>query len=758
MSRRSIAPVALVAGASRGIGQAVARTLASAGYLVACLARGRDGLARLQAAIDPDAERTLLLPADVRVAEEVDAAVRATKDRWGRIDALVYTAAAGAVDGPRPRGPLAKLPESHWDLLHETNLKGAFLCVRAVTSLMEAQRAGHVVLLGSLAGQSPAPGEAAYASSKWGLRGLAQSLGEELRESGIAVTWVAPGAVDTSRFDAPTRDGDDPARRWAVPAQEIAAVVLETLQRDANTWVPEIIIRPLRGERAVEPEEAGGGDESAGEWIHTHRPPPPGVTDVPVQALEVYREAIARSFYLNVGHWCDLACPHCSLGDGERLFHPPARLFRVVRAAANHGLGKGLFIGGEPSLYPHLEEVMVYGRLHGVRTFGLLTNGSGLRDKARVRLLGRLGVDYWQLSWDDHRPDVLAELHGRKRRAEALHLALENLCALPRDHTIVLYHVIVRRNLEVLPEAMSFFADLRREHPRVSCVMGALVKPTGSARVNDEILFSVEEARPYFREALRVADDRGLPFWINHLPGCLLPELPHAHSAHNFDRVFLPASRTWRSADIEGRLTKGEACLSCALFEICAGYYRAYVERYGADVFRPTGRLVRGQPLPSDRLGPGAPPGGAGDGAPPGTTPVDGGGDGRTVAPASDAATALRDRIESLAELLAPGLPEGWTLDGCRIGEGEAPYTLVCAVRDARSDGEPFTVCVAPKSTGNRGFLETSQLVVWYDGHGLSAPQEALLRHLAGYFSSKGDALVSLLTRALPVAAAFRAP
>jgi len=183
--------VALVTGASQGIGRAIAVELAKVGAHVAVCSRRADALEGVAAAVRAEGRKALVLPCDVGDGAQVEAAVARTVDTFGRIDVLVNNA------GYRIRARLEDLPRHEWDAMIATNLTGVFLFSQAVGRVMIQQKAGTIVNVSSVAGRSGSRGMAAYAAAKAGVTALTQSLGAEWAKYGIRVNAVAPGPVET---------------------------------------------------------------------------------------------------------------------------------------------------------------------------------------------------------------------------------------------------------------------------------------------------------------------------------------------------------------------------------------------------------------------------------------------------------------------------------------------------------------------------------------------------------------------------------
>lgn len=182
--------VAIVTGASRGIGRAVALRLGAAGASVVAAARGdhADGVA---AEIRATGGTALPLSVDVTEADQVTDMVRATLDQFGRVDVLVNN--AGIV-----RDQLAmRMSTSDWDTVIATNLTAVFTCSRAVLRPMLKQRGGRIISVGSVVGQMGNAGQANYAATKAGMVGFSKALAREVASRGITVNVVAPGLIDT---------------------------------------------------------------------------------------------------------------------------------------------------------------------------------------------------------------------------------------------------------------------------------------------------------------------------------------------------------------------------------------------------------------------------------------------------------------------------------------------------------------------------------------------------------------------------------
>jgi NADP-dependent 3-hydroxy acid dehydrogenase YdfG len=227
--------VALVTGASHGLGLAIAHELAGGGAAIACVARPGHELDAAVAAVARTG-RALAAPADVSRADEVARAVAFTVERLGRIDILVLN--AGTWQG----STIAETTEVMWDTLLDLNLKGAFLALKAAIPHLIASGHGTVVGIASLGAWAGQPGAAAYAASKWGLRGLLESAALELKPHRIRVSIVSPHNINSAGKDIPPQS--DERQRNLEPA-EIASLVGWICRAPDHVSVGNATIWPL---------------------------------------------------------------------------------------------------------------------------------------------------------------------------------------------------------------------------------------------------------------------------------------------------------------------------------------------------------------------------------------------------------------------------------------------------------------------------------------------------------------------------------
>jgi len=188
--------VALVTGASRGIGRAIALALAAEGaQVVVNYARSSEAAEAVVAQIVADGGSAIALQADVSQADQVEALINSTLEKLGRIDVLVNNA------GITRDTLLLRMKPEDWQAVIDLNLTGVFLCTRAVAKGMLKQRSGRIINIASVAGQMGNPGQANYSAAKAGVIGFTKTVAKELASRGITVNAVAPGFIETDMTD-----------------------------------------------------------------------------------------------------------------------------------------------------------------------------------------------------------------------------------------------------------------------------------------------------------------------------------------------------------------------------------------------------------------------------------------------------------------------------------------------------------------------------------------------------------------------------
>lgn len=219
--------VLLITGASTGIGAATARAAAEQGYRLALCARSVDKLERLVAEIGED--RAFARRCDVTDYEDQERMVGAALEHFGRLDAVF----ANAGTGGKPGG-FSAAPVDSWRTMVEVNILGVAHTLRASLAALKESR-GHVLITGSVAGRRTLAGSM-YSATKWAVSAIGYGLREELKGSGVRVTIIEPGMVDTPFFDEPKPD--------VLKAEDIARSVIYALSQPDHVDVHELMVLP----------------------------------------------------------------------------------------------------------------------------------------------------------------------------------------------------------------------------------------------------------------------------------------------------------------------------------------------------------------------------------------------------------------------------------------------------------------------------------------------------------------------------------
>jgi NAD(P)-dependent dehydrogenase (short-subunit alcohol dehydrogenase family) len=230
--------VALVSGASRGIGRAVALAFAREGARVTLLARGRANLDRVAGAIEAAGGTALVVPGDAAEEATAPRAVEAALARFGRLDCVVTAQGAGTF------GPLETSRLADWNEMLRANLTGTYLMCRAALPPMLSAGRGTIVAVVSLAAVRAIPGCAAYTASKAGVLGLVRSLAAEVRARGVRVAALCPGAVDTPFWDGIP---SPPDRGRMLRPEAVAEAALLVATQPPEAFVEEIVLAPTPG-------------------------------------------------------------------------------------------------------------------------------------------------------------------------------------------------------------------------------------------------------------------------------------------------------------------------------------------------------------------------------------------------------------------------------------------------------------------------------------------------------------------------------
>jgi 3-oxoacyl-[acyl-carrier protein] reductase len=226
--------VAVITGAGRGIGGAIAVKLANLGVTTVLCGRTLAPLQATAAAISKSGGQPDVAPCDVTDLHSVETVAAHVDRSFGRLDILINNAGVAGAGGP-----LHAFPPESWDQVLNTNLRGVYYCIRAFAPMMIRARTGHIINISSLAGKNALPNGAAYAASKWGLNGLSYSVAEELRTHNIRVSVVCPGSVDT---ELSPHAGKDKSKM--LQPDDIAHAVVMLVTQSPQSFVSEILLRP----------------------------------------------------------------------------------------------------------------------------------------------------------------------------------------------------------------------------------------------------------------------------------------------------------------------------------------------------------------------------------------------------------------------------------------------------------------------------------------------------------------------------------
>lgn len=241
--------VALVTGASSGIGRATALALSRAGARVAAGARRTDRLESLRQEIEKAGGEVMIQKLDVTKKEECDAFVQAAVNKWGTVDILVNNA------GLMPLSFFKKLKVSEWDQMIDVNIRGVVYCTAAAIPLMAEKKSGHIVNMSSIAGRVVFPAGAVYCATKHAVTAFSEGLRQEFSvRSGIRVTCIEPGVVDTELNDTITDESlakfvESTKQMAALKAEDIANAILFAVESPPHMNVNEITLRPTTQER-----------------------------------------------------------------------------------------------------------------------------------------------------------------------------------------------------------------------------------------------------------------------------------------------------------------------------------------------------------------------------------------------------------------------------------------------------------------------------------------------------------------------------
>lgn len=238
--------VALITGASSGIGAATAKQLAEAGVSVALAARRKDKLDDLVKEIAASGGTAMAIAADVTDASVCEDAVKQVVENWGKLDILINNAGVMLI------GPVAELPVENWERMIKLNQLGLLYMTRSALAELKKTN-GHIVNISSVAGRTTGQGSAVYNMTKWGVNAFTEALRKELvdEKSGIRTTLIEPGAVATELQSHNTPETQEKLKNRfgaikILEADDIAAGILYAVSQPVHVNVNEILIRPTQ--------------------------------------------------------------------------------------------------------------------------------------------------------------------------------------------------------------------------------------------------------------------------------------------------------------------------------------------------------------------------------------------------------------------------------------------------------------------------------------------------------------------------------
>ena len=228
---------AVVTGASKGIGYAIAHSLVRAGANVVISARHAEEVEEAARKLNEEGGgRAVGVVCDVRKHDDVRAMIARTVEEFGGVDVLVNNAGVGVF------APVGELPPEKWHQVIETNLNGVFYCCHEAVPHMKRGGGGWIINVASLAGKNPIPGGAAYNASKFGLVGFSEAMMLDLRPHDIRVSYIMPGSVSTYFNDHTPSEAD----AWKIQPEDIAQIVMDLLEMHPRTLPSRVEVRPSR--------------------------------------------------------------------------------------------------------------------------------------------------------------------------------------------------------------------------------------------------------------------------------------------------------------------------------------------------------------------------------------------------------------------------------------------------------------------------------------------------------------------------------
>jgi 3-oxoacyl-[acyl-carrier protein] reductase len=239
MSNKLQGKVALITGASAGIGQACARALAGEGARLVLTARRKERLEKLKKEVEAVGSKAVIVTGDAREEETAVKAVKAATDAFGRIDILINDTGVGNYKN------LVNTSAAEYDEMMDTNVRSTFLFTRHTVPVMLQQKSGVILMISSMAGVYGFGGEAVYCMTKFAQVGFAQALDRELRESGIKVGAICPGGVKTEFAIGKGRTEQSVKQSNMLDAEDVAGVVLMACTQSPKSRIIEVQMRTM---------------------------------------------------------------------------------------------------------------------------------------------------------------------------------------------------------------------------------------------------------------------------------------------------------------------------------------------------------------------------------------------------------------------------------------------------------------------------------------------------------------------------------
>jgi serine 3-dehydrogenase len=231
--------VAVIVGASSGVGRAAAVLFAREGAKVLASARREDRLQSLKQELEREQRDIAVRPADASNAKDMQQLAQAALEKFGRIDILVFASGTNT-----PDRAMERLTPEIWNSLIDTNLNGAFYATHAILPSMRKAGSGHLIYISSISGLLPDVSGAAYQASKRGVLGLAHAIRMEEKQNGIRTCAICPGLINTELLEKRPVKPSPEVLAKALQAEDVAEVVLFVAKLPAHASVPEMQVMP----------------------------------------------------------------------------------------------------------------------------------------------------------------------------------------------------------------------------------------------------------------------------------------------------------------------------------------------------------------------------------------------------------------------------------------------------------------------------------------------------------------------------------